>query len=387
MSTRAIAWIALLFLATAAVLRGEGYCAYPMQVGSKLYVVEAQTGKAKAITHDLPLSHLSGPVVFKGVMLVGDPDNLAALDVRTGKTLWITQPGYSGTLLPTDDALYCDGFPRALNPKTGKAEWQLDSRNGSSNVLLTDDFLVTGKGYGSTLQGVQALDRKTGKQRWEAPLPGEPFTLTRAADLVFVGRRDEAQLLDLKSGRSLWQARSDWPVRPEYPSMYELASHFECDGQRIFRFQSPADDTSPGQIEALDVRTREVLWQTPLPARIDWQAALRTVGDLLFLQTQGEVYAFRPDTGKLQWQMDGVDMPYVGDATRVYVVDRRGGIRAVDRKTGKLEWRFDPSSARPGTHSFPTLALAGDSLYVVVNELHDPRWAISEPAEKRPLPR
>src|SRR5262245_49369135 len=119
--------VALLFLACGATLRGEGHCAYPMPTGAKLYVVDVKTGKARAIPHEFRPLQMSGPVVFKGVLYVGDPDNLAAVDAQTGKTLWVSHPGLSGSILPTEEAVYCGGYPRALSPKTGKAEWLLES--------------------------------------------------------------------------------------------------------------------------------------------------------------------------------------------------------------------------------------------------------------------
>jgi outer membrane protein assembly factor BamB len=385
--SRVVSLVAFLFLASAAVLRGEGHCMYPMHAGTKLYVVDVKTGKAKAIPQEASLRQMTGPIVFKGVMYTGDPDNLVALDVSTGKTLWISQPGLSGDLIPTEEALYCGGTLRALNPKTGNVEWKAETGTGCTNLVLTDDLVIAGKGTGNTLQAVRALDRKTGKVRWQVELPGEPFSLTRTGDLLFVGRTDEVHLLDLKTGRAVWKDRADWPARPEFPPIHERPLHFECAGKLLYRFKAPAEQLDPGHIEALDALTRKVVWQTPLPARIDWHASLRVLNDLLFLENKGEVYAFQADTGKLQWQMDGVDLPYVSDAAKVYVADRRGGVRAVDRKTGRLEWRFDSSPEKGGTHGYPTLALADGSLYVVVNEYIDPRWGRIEPAEKRPLPR
>jgi outer membrane protein assembly factor BamB len=379
---------AVLLLSSGHALHGEGYCAYPypIQVGIKIYVVDLKSGKGKELPRNLATGYLTGPIVFQGVMYTGDADNLVALDAQTGKTLWVSQPGLFGGIIATEEALYCDGRPRALNPKTGKADWMLETLGGSANILLTEELLVAGKGTGNELQAVRALDRKTGKERWQVPLRGGPFSLARAtAALVFVGRTDDAHLLDLKTGRDLWQVRAEWPPRPESEVIHWYPRHFECAQQTLYRFKPPADRTDAGQIEALDVLTKKVRWQTPLPACIDWQASLGIVTDLLFLETKGEVYAFRTDTGKLQWQMEGVEMPYAGDAGKVYFVDRRAGVRAVDRKTGKLEWRFDGLSAKHGTMGSARMALAGDSLYVIVTELYDPRWRnAGERPEKQP---
>src|SRR5262245_57922993 len=114
--------IAAALLASGSTLHGEGHCMFPMYAGASIHVVDVKTGKATKVPTEFRSHGLTGPIVFKGVMYTGDPDNLAALDVQTGKTLWISHPGLSGDLIPTDEALYCGGFPRALDPKTGKAE-------------------------------------------------------------------------------------------------------------------------------------------------------------------------------------------------------------------------------------------------------------------------
>jgi outer membrane protein assembly factor BamB len=237
-----------------------------------VYALDARTGKAKEIAR-LGLEPVGRAAVSRGVLYLGEPDNLAALDATTGKTLWVAPTGY-GQIVPTEEALYVSGWPRALDPKTGKVQWRIESGRGSWDILLAGELLLCGLSDDNGQNArVCALERKSGKERWRFPLDGKAdpvpwLTLRRAGDkLVFAARTDEGHLLDLKSGREVRTFGGKWPSRPESTQSYP--SHVICATQAVVRFRPPA---GPG-------------------AR----------GDLIFLTCNDGLYVFRAGNGELRF--------------------------------------------------------------------------------------
>jgi outer membrane protein assembly factor BamB len=275
------------------------------------------------------------------MLYVGTNDNLFALDAATGKHLWINRYVLSEQVVPTADAVYLGNPPRALDPRTGKERWKVENLRGSGNLVVTEDLVIAGVREKSQIGGVRAFARQDGTERWQTTLKGgdDPtFLLTQAAaDLLFVGRTDEAHLLDLRTGKQLWDHRAEWPARPQEPQL------------------------------------------TRLPFRIDWNASLTAAGDLVFLSRDEEVHVFDAGTGELLWQVPGVALPVQievsRDANLVLLLDGRDRIRALDRKTGKLQWLFDELPREPGKKYLgKSMTLDGATLYLSTSAYYDPRW-------------
>lgn len=148
------------------------------------------------------------PLVADGVMYISEPpSNAAALDLRTGRPLWIYRRA-----LPSDvraccgqvnrglailgDTVYLgtlDAHLLALDAKTGHVRWDAtvaDYKTGYSITvapLAVEDKIIIGVAGGEYgVRGlVDAYDAKTGKRAWRfwtVPGPGEPGHETWAGD-------------------------------------------------------------------------------------------------------------------------------------------------------------------------------------------------------------
>jgi alcohol dehydrogenase (cytochrome c) len=148
------------------------------------------------------------PIVVDGVMYVTGPNSAAALDTRTGRTLWNWQRpipadyhniGFGRVNRgPTvlDDKLFVttlDCYLVALDLKSGAERWAVkvaDYKVGYSMTvapLAIDGKVVLGISGGEAgIRGfVDAYDAKTGKQAWRTwtiPARGEPGNETWAGD-------------------------------------------------------------------------------------------------------------------------------------------------------------------------------------------------------------
>jgi outer membrane protein assembly factor BamB len=375
---------------------------FPLRGGSIVFAIDAKTGKVKdkELVKLMLNSAFDCPTVSKGVLYVGESDNLLALDATTGKRLWAARGGY-GQIVPAKDTLFVGGRPRALDLKTGQELWRVESGlhgRASWHVLPLGELLICGltAEYERDTR-VCALERKTGKERWRFPLKGNAapvacLTFTRASeDLVFVGRANEGYLLDLKSGREVWSVPGDWrdwPARPEAPQSHP--SKVICTQQVVVRLKAPADAKARGTLEALDVVTRKPRWSAALPHAVDWDTYLWAFGDLVFMIGKDDVHAFQASDGKLRWRAEGLQSPtqvvVARESETVYLLDGVSQLRALDQKTGQQHWRIDLQPKGPGVRYLSSyMALVGDTLYLLGNEYFDPRWGRATQQPEKPL--
>jgi alcohol dehydrogenase (cytochrome c) len=148
------------------------------------------------------------PIVVDGIIYITGPNSAAAVDGRTGRTLWTWKRalpsdyrsiGFGHTSrgpAVLDDQLYVatlDGYLVALDLKSGSERWAskvLDYKLGYSMTmapLATDGKVIVGVSGGEAgIRGfIDAYDAKTGKQAWRfwtIPGPGEPGHETWAGE-------------------------------------------------------------------------------------------------------------------------------------------------------------------------------------------------------------
>ena len=143
----------------------------------------------------------TSPIVVDGIMYVTEPPTkIAALDIRTGRSLWTWQrkmpqliktigfgPTNRGVAI-LDDTVYIgtlDCFLVALDAKSGAVRWETkvaDNNTGHSITaapLAIDGKIIVGISGGEAgIRGfLDAYDAKTGKlawRLWTIPGPGEP---------------------------------------------------------------------------------------------------------------------------------------------------------------------------------------------------------------------
>jgi alcohol dehydrogenase (cytochrome c) len=153
-----------------------------------------QTGQSAGIK--------STPILVNGVMFVTAPDNIWAIDARTGRQLWrYTYPtnqgfhiGHRGAAVYRDTVYLTtpDAHLVALNAADGKVKWDVviaDARKGfwSTNApLVIRNHLIVGvSGDFDNLPGtLKSFDPETGEMQWlfySTPPPGTPDSISGGA--------------------------------------------------------------------------------------------------------------------------------------------------------------------------------------------------------------
>ena len=144
----------------------------------------------------------SVPIVVDGVMYVTQPNEVYALDARSGRVIWkwrrvpAIQRGNNRGVGVLGNLVYVttpDAHLVALDARTGSVVWDseiLDSEDGFSSPaapFVIDGKIIVGNAAGDHgLNGVlDAYDAKTGERIWRfhtIPRPGEPGNETWAGD-------------------------------------------------------------------------------------------------------------------------------------------------------------------------------------------------------------
>jgi alcohol dehydrogenase (cytochrome c) len=166
----------------------------PDNVGSMTVAWAFQTGQNDRIK--------SSPLLVNGVLYLTTPDNLWALDARSGRQLWhYTYPanqgfhiGHRGVAVYKESVYLTtpDAHLLALNAKDGKVRWNVeiaDSKKGywstMAPLVVRDHLLVGVSGDFDNLPGVMtSIDPDTGKIQWKwysTPPAGTPGSVSGGA--------------------------------------------------------------------------------------------------------------------------------------------------------------------------------------------------------------
>ena len=252
----------------------------------------------------------SNPLVVDGIMYVTErPNDVIALDAKTGKVFWL----YRYT--PSPDARVCCGANNrgvailgdtlfmgtldahliALDAKNGRPLWNIavaDVKLAYSITmapLVVKDKVIVGVGGGEFgIRGfIAAYDGKTGKEAWRfntIPGPGEPGHETWSGDDWMHG------------GASVWITGSfDPSLNLVYWGIGNPGPDWNPD-------QRPGDNLYSDCVVALDPRTGKRVWTFPQFDVTD-AGMLTTASDLLFTGgREGYFYALDAKTGKELWK-------------------------------------------------------------------------------------
>jgi outer membrane protein assembly factor BamB len=199
---------------------------------------------------------LSSPVVDDGTVYFGGGDGkLYALDARSGKQLWnfATAGRVRSTPAVAGGTVYfgsMDGNFFALDRKTGELKWKFKTVGNEyfpAGEIQSSPAVVDGTVYfGSRDYHVYALDAATGTQRWKTQhkdswVVGSPAI---ADGLVFVGSSDGkfVQALDLKTGEEKWHEKTGGNVFSSAAVAGDVVYFADWDGMVLGR------DTKTGRI-------------------------------------------------------------------------------------------------------------------------------------------
>lgn len=260
------------------------------------------------------------PLVVDGIMYLTErPNDVMAIDARTGKFFWLyrwtNDPGMrtccgaqNRGVAILGDRLYMgtlDAHLIALDAKTGKLVWDTkvasfkDGYSLTMAPLIVHDKVIVGTAGGEYgIRGfVAAFDAKTGKEVWRfytIPAPGEPGSETWSGDAWKTG-----------SG-SVWNEGS---FDPELNQVY-------------FGVGNPGPDWNPAQRPGDNLYTDSVIALDPDTGKLKWYFQFSPNDCCDYDSTQVPVLA---------------DMEWNGKPTKVMMwANRNGFFYVLDREKGKF---------------------------------------------------
>ncbi|MPZ81694.1 MAG: PQQ-binding-like beta-propeller repeat protein [Actinophytocola sp.] len=241
---------------------------------------------------------------------------------------------------------------RALDPATGALAWQRDAETVSATAGDTA-LLVNPKGW-----RVSAVDGATGSPKWTYDPPaGEVSRSAVVAGSVVCFGTGMLRAIGAADGRPRWTA----DVRGE--------RGFVAAGDVLVA-------ATLEKVTGVDLDTGRVRWTIPVPEQpADPQAAN---GIAYVCDAKGTIRAVRAADGVVGWQRPGLGSSafvwLVADANAMYYA-ADGEIRAFAAAGGAPLWTRPIGRRTGATDPYDnvdksTIALVGDTLYVVSNTAH-----------------
>ncbi len=327
----------------------------------------------------------AAPAVRDGIAYVGTAGGvMSAVKVADGSFAWTFSAGrpIMGEALATADAIYfvCDnGFLYRLDRASGKEVWRYDLGDGRvSRILphpvvydydhqaptpvLADGAILVGSGDAS----FHAVDAATGERRWRVAVKGKvrSTALVAGPNVIFGTWDGELHAVDRATGREAWLKDLKAPVTST-PAMI---------GGRLIV------GTRGSVLMGLIPETGEQVWVVSFWGSWVESTAVQGADGLGYIGSSDlrRVVSFDPKDGRIVWRTDVYGAPwgrplvtdrYVYDGASAivpYMTRHAGGLVALDRRTGKLAWRF-PMINPPGTLHYGfagSPARAGDALVI-----------------------
>jgi outer membrane protein assembly factor BamB len=318
-----------------------------------------------------------GPALVGGsVVAGGDDGRLHALDPATGQPRWTFQAGGPIRTRAAGDkgAVYLqadDGVLYALDGASGQERWRArvvekpitrlppsepTSRydHFGSDVVVDGPRLFLGTHDGRVL----CLEAATGKEAWHFA-SGDSVLAAPAvdADRVYFGSYDGAvYALDKATGALVWKHATGKPV----VSTPAVADDRVIVGSRSY------------DLLGLEAKTGRVAWTRYIWfSWVDSAAVVRDGVAYVGSSDAAAVYAFDARTGRPVWKTDvwgwAWGQPavterrvYMGtSALAGYPVPHEAALSAIDRKSGRLDWRFTLPAAKDAAYGFPGSAAVG----------------------------
>lgn len=221
---------------------------------------------------------------------------------------------------------------------------------------------------------IHAVDMVTGKKLWDFEVPQSIHGSLAVADgLVFAPTLgSELYAVDAKSGELKWQAAPEEAPEPNNQRTYGYYAPTVEGHTVIWPYQTRYGIGTAGVIKALDSRTGEQIWASPMSGNqmSDGTAAVEDGVVYVGNQTADRVLAYDLATGKQLWTgptalgswQDGVPTAAGG---RVFI-GADNGISARDAKTGQILWIYrSPHTSMVSSGATPSApAVKGDVVYM-----------------------
>jgi len=304
-------------------------------------------------------------VVRDGTTYVGTTGGVFhAISLKDGSFVWTFSAGrpMHGEPLATETAVFfvCDnGFLFKLDRKTGKEIWRYDLGDARvSRILphptvfefdykapmpvLADGVVYVGSGDGS----FHAVNAESGDRVWRFATPGK-IRMDAVIDgprVIFSSFDNSVYAIDRQTGHQVWKRDTRRPSDGS-PAL--------IDGKVIIGNHGSI-------LDAINPVNGEFVWRVPF-----WGSAVASTavpyGGLFYIGASDlrRVTCFDPKDGRVVWRTDVYgwewgrpavtgDFIYVGvGGVNPYPIRHLGSMTALDRKTGKISWRW-PMPELPG---------------------------------------
>ena len=346
-------------------------------------------------TTDLGSALSAGPSWASGVVYVGGVDGqVHAVDAHTGVRRWSFRAGGAIRTRPTvaDGMVYVqadDGFLYKLHAANGGEVWRVrvvekpierlpfdDPRSRydrfGSDVVVAEGRLHLGTHDGNVL----ALDPARGARLWSFATADAVLAAPAVeSGRVYVGSFDgHVYALDAATGTLLWKRDTKGAV----VSTPAVSQGRVVVGNRAY------------DLLALDSRTGDLAWRRYV--WFSWIESSATIRDGMAYVGSSDaasVFAFDVATGQRLWAADvfgwawgqpavNSQRVYTATSSQVgYPAGHRAGVMALDRATGRTEWRYEAEPGQSGAFGFPGSPALGDGL-VFVSGLDGRLYAFAE---------
>jgi outer membrane protein assembly factor BamB len=270
-----------------------------------------------------------GPMVLGGRMFVLDSGSIGAYDVRTGKRQWLfSAPYFEGAGLAIVDGLVLgtevncfsnsdyDTNVIAIDPMTGKEvwnalqSWSIDTYVGDAGVFVVSGFcgICDDARYGSV-----AFRVSDGRRLWtreNAVLAGPVATGGRV--MLRSTTRPDSEVVDIKTGDTLWGTGSAWFARAANPAGTQfylwnpvgLSAVQAQNARTLWRVRGEAGDLASDGRRVFVASANRVNAYHATTGRLEWTRAVATpkrpirAGGLLYVQSRRSLVILSPITGK-----------------------------------------------------------------------------------------
>lgn len=295
-----------------------------------IYALDGKSGEIKW-KYPVKSSVKNTIAIDNGLVFAQDVlGNLYAVDCESGKLCWESKLPVNGLPALIDGLVACDGVVyagtgkalSAFEARTGRRIWKNEGwsqREGTTSTLTQGNGILIGSVQWSALYG---NDSKTGKMLWSVSNHGLRNRGASAAmhgSLLYLISEKSFFILEAATGRII--------VRKPLPYNLDATSTpLLTDKEIIF-------GTANKGLVALDNETLEEKWNCP-------------IGDALIYTAP---YS-RPTSGTIETS------PALAGKT-VYVGASDGGIYGIDKRTGKIVWKYTT-----GAPIFSSVAISGNTL-------------------------
>jgi hypothetical protein len=301
---------------------------------------------------------------------------VTAFDRDTGSVVWRTELPIGGfELHHTDDTLTVSGEGAAeLDPETGDVRWSV-ATDDYARVTETDETT-----YVLASETLTAVDRPTGDVEWTRQLAGDVYEPPAAGDGVvayLVQRRDDGTIetplvvRDADSGERLWTFERDTGLI-EIAGVVDgtvitadggtLVGRDATNGTELWSQQMPSESVDYAYVRDLAIENGTV-YASVSDYPSNYVVAVGTDGerlwtrrtvetpefavadDTVYTAGEGRITALNGTDGTARWETFTADeRPRDLEITGDRVVVRAGAVYALDRATGDVTWRDDPTT-------------------------------------------